>query len=144
MRPVEILQRDNDIEVAQKNNLRSACAFSGLLTKNGASEVEFYKNIINIPHYQTYSKYLKLIEQEDSEEVVKSKIELFRDIYEPIIEKNFKDSFVVRDGVFQKDEDKSVTKFLLGNLNDTLVCKKNAPCAKKMHPPVLGYSKSSK
>lgn len=43
MRPVNILQTDRDIEVAQKNNLRSAWAFSGLMTKNGWSEVEFYK-----------------------------------------------------------------------------------------------------
>ena len=84
MRPVEVLQRDPDIELAQQNNLRSAWAFSGLMTKNGASEIDFYKNIINIPHYQTYSKYLRLLDQEDNEEVVKSKIEMFRDIYEPI------------------------------------------------------------
>ena len=37
-----------------------------------------------------------------------------------IIEKNFKDSFIIQDGVFQKDDSKSVTKFLLGNLNDNV------------------------
>mmetsp|Transcript_26165 Transcript_26165/g.30234 ORF Transcript_26165/g.30234 Transcript_26165/m.30234 type:complete len:92 (-) Transcript_26165:273-548(-) len=45
---------------------------------------------------------------------------MFRDIYEPIIESNFKDSFTIQDGVFQKDSSNSVTKYLLSNLNDNV------------------------
>ena len=118
MRPVNILQKDKDIEAAQKNNLRSACAFSGLMTKNGCSEVEFYKNIVTVPHYQSYSKYFRLVDDEDLEQIVINEIDKFREIYEPIIQSNFKDSFVINDGIFQKDESNRVKKFLLSNLND--------------------------
>ena len=120
MRPVKILQKDKDIEAAQNNNLRSACAFSGLMTKNGSSEVEFYKNIVTIPHYQSYSKMFRLVDDEDLEQIVINQIEHFRNIYEPIIKENFKDTFVINDGIFQKDKSCYVKKFLLSNLNDNV------------------------
>lgn len=120
MRPVENLQTDPDVETAQQNNLRSACAYAGLLTKDGSSEVDFYKNIVAIPHYQTYSKIFRLIDQEDPEKIVKDKLEEFREMYEPIVKQNFKDSFELSNGVFKRDESDSVTKYLLSNLNDNV------------------------
>lgn len=120
MRPVEKLQSDPDIEIAQQNNLRSACAFAGLLTKDGSSELEFYKNIVAIPHYQTYSKLFRLVDPEEPEKIVKDKLEAFKEMYEPIVKKNFKDSFELSNGVFKRDESDSVTKYLLSNLNDNV------------------------
>lgn len=120
MRPVVRLQENPDVEIAQQNNLRSACALAGLLTKNGASDIEFFKNIVSIPHYQTYSPLFKLVDAEDPEQIVKNKLDAFKEIYDPIVENSFKDSFKIEDGVFKKEESSSVTKYLLGRVNDNV------------------------
>lgn len=120
MRPVDVLQNDPDIQIAQQNNLRSACALAALLTKNGSNEVDFYKNIVSIPHYQTYSRVFRLIDAEDPDKIVRDRLEQFKNIYDPIIHHNFNESFSLENGVFKKDSDKSVTKYLLSNLNDNV------------------------
>jgi len=120
MRPVTYLHKNPDIQIAHQNNLRSACAYAALLTKNGAWEVEFYKNIVSIPHYQTYSKLFRLIDREDPEDIVTTQLEQFREIYEPIVKNTFDDSIFLADGKFGKDETSSVTKYLLSNMNDNV------------------------
>lgn len=82
------------------------------------AKLSFINNIVNIPHYQSYSKFFRLVDDEDVEQIVISEIDKFREIYEPIINNNFKDSFVINDGIFQKDESNWSKKFLLSNLND--------------------------
>lgn len=120
MRPFVKLQECPEVEMAQQNNLRSATALAGILTKSGESEIEFYKNIVSIPHYKTYSSVFELIENEDDEKLVVDKLEAFREIYHPIVSSNFKDEMRFEDGIFKKDESESVTKYLLSNLNDNL------------------------
>lgn len=94
MRPIKKLKTDQDIEIAQNNNLRSATAIAAILTQNGESEVEFYKKIVRIPHYHSFS-WFQLLEKEDSEKLVKENLEKFRKLYHPIIENNFKNSFAI-------------------------------------------------
>jgi len=65
MRPIKKLQSDSDVEIAQYNNLRSACALAAILTKNNESELEFYREIVTISHYQSVN-FLQLLEKEDS------------------------------------------------------------------------------
>jgi hypothetical protein len=120
MRPYEQLKADPDVEMAQRNNLRSAAAMAGLLTKNGASEVDYYRNIVSIPHFQTYPKLFKLVDNEDPDKMVTSQLEQFKEIYDPIIKQNFEDSFSIQKGVFTRDEGSSVTKYLLSHLNDNI------------------------
>lgn len=120
MRPFVMLQECPEVEMAQQNNLRSATALAGVLTKNGDSEIEFYKNIVSIPHYKTYSSVFELIENEDDEKLVVDKLEAFREIYHPIINSTFKDEMRFEDGIFKKEESDSVAKYLLSNLNDNL------------------------
>lgn len=117
MRPVEKLQKDDDVNVAQYNNLRSASALAALMTQNGESEIDYYRKIVTIPKYRSIS-WFQLTEKEKSVQVVTDKLEQFREIYQPIMESNFKNSFSIVDGVFQRDESNSVTKFLLSNVND--------------------------
>jgi hypothetical protein len=120
MRPVSTLQKDTDIFNSQLNNLRSACAFAALMTKNGQNESEFYKRIVEIPHYQTYSKFFRLFDKEESEKIVDNDLSKFKKIYDPIIEANFHESFKIENGIFIKEDSTSVTKYLLSNLNDNV------------------------
>jgi hypothetical protein len=120
MRPYQTLQECPEIILAQKNNLKSAAALAGILTKNGESEMDFYKNIVSIPHYKTYSSIFQLVDNEDPDLLVKDKLQGFRDIYDPILKSAFKDEMSIENGLFLKDESDSVTKHLLGNLNDNL------------------------
>jgi hypothetical protein len=120
MRPYQKLQECSEIESAQQNNLISATALAGILTKNGESETEFYKNIVSIPHYKTYSSIFQLVDNEDPDLLVKDKLEGFRDIYDPILKSAFKDEMSIENGLFKKDESDSVTKYLLSNLNDNV------------------------
>lgn len=120
MRPVTVLQNDEDIFNSQLNNLRSATAFAALTTKTNSSEVDFYKKIVTIPHYQSYSKYFKLLDNENISEIVSSKLDEFRNIYEPIMYANFHDNFEIHNGIFKKDVSKSTTEHLLKNLNDNV------------------------
>ena len=120
MRPVNTLQKDTEVFNAQLNNMRSAIAFAALMTKSGSTEHDFYKHIVQIPHYQTYSKFFRLFDHEDSGRVVDNEISKFQDLYNPIIETNFHDSFKIENGIFVKDCNTSVTKYLLSNLNDNV------------------------
>lgn len=119
MRPIEKLESDTDIDIAQKNNLRSATALAAIMTKDGDSEIDFYKWIVKIPHYQSVG-FLQLLEKEDSERVVNENLERFREIYDPIIKENFQNSFSIVDGSFHKNESSSVTRYLLSNINDNV------------------------
>jgi nitrate reductase beta subunit len=103
MRPVTFLKKNPDIEIAHQNNLRSALAYAAILTKNGSSDIDFYRNIVAIPHYQTYSTLFRLFDYESTEEIVKNQLSEFREIYEPLAIDNFKDSFVLSNGKFEKD-----------------------------------------
>lgn len=120
MRPIERLKDDPEVEVAQHDNLRSAWALAALLTEDGSQDVEFYKNIVSIPHYQTYSNLFKLVDPEDPEMLVTEKLEEFKNLYDPIVKANFDSSFSIENGVFTKDKSSSVTKYLLSNLNDNV------------------------
>lgn len=120
MRPVEILKKDPDIEIAQQNNLRSAAAIAALLTKDGSQDTEFFKNIVSIPHLQTTAKVFKLVDVEDPDKLVNEKLEAFREIYQPIVKEEFNNSFSIQDGLFKKDASSSVTKYLLSNINDNI------------------------
>ena len=103
MRPVTFLKKNPDIQIAHQNNLRSALAYAAILTKNGASDIDFYRNIVAIPHYQTYSTLFRLFDYENTEEIVKNQLAEFREIYEPIAKDIFKDSFMLNEGKFEKD-----------------------------------------
>mmetsp|Transcript_32022 Transcript_32022/g.31409 ORF Transcript_32022/g.31409 Transcript_32022/m.31409 type:complete len:103 (-) Transcript_32022:297-605(-) len=101
MRPISELKTNPEVKLAQYNNLRSATATAAILTKNGESEVEFYQKIVKIPHYKSVS-WFQLLEKEDSKRAVEEDLRRFREIYQPIIENDFRDSFKIINGQFEK------------------------------------------
>ncbi|CAI2369872.1 unnamed protein product [Moneuplotes crassus] len=119
MRPISELKTNPEVKLAQYNNLRSATATAAILTKNGESEVEFYQKIVKIPHYKSVS-WFQLLEKEDSKRAVEEDLRRFREIYQPIIENDFRDSFKIINGQFEKNECSSVTRYLLSNINDNV------------------------
>ena len=119
MRPIVKLESDSEVEIAHNNNLRSATALAAILSKDKESEVEFYKKIVSVPHYQSVN-WFQLLEKEDPERVVTENLEMFREIYQPIIENNFQSCFSILDGNIQKNESSSVTRYLLSNINDNV------------------------
>ena len=49
MRPYQVLKNDSEFDQAIVQNMKSACAFSTLVTPDNSSADEFYSNIIRIP-----------------------------------------------------------------------------------------------
>lgn len=72
-----MLTQDDEILQAQDLNLRSAIAFSALTTPSDADEKTFYRNIIELPHYQT-NRLFELIDREKSDEIIDEYIDKYR------------------------------------------------------------------
>lgn len=70
MRPYQILKADQYFDEAVLQNLRSACAFSYLVTPDNSSADEFYANMIKIPQYRE-NKFLRLMDKENATEIVR-------------------------------------------------------------------------
>ena len=103
-RPVTILKDDEEIQEAQKDNLASALALAALVSKNNCAETELFKNIVEIPHYQT-SRLFELLDKEDADEIVNENLEQFRDIYYPVIEQHFHEVLSISGGQVKLRED---------------------------------------
>lgn len=71
------------------------------MTNNGASEVDFYRHIVEVPQYQTYSKFFRLLDPEDPQKIVEDDLVNFKQLYEPIVQTAFENKFVLEDGVFK-------------------------------------------
>jgi len=74
-RPHDVLEKCDEIIEDQAINLRSALAFAALTTPNISPETKLYENIVAIPHYHNHA--LKLMDKEDSEDVVEDNFEEF-------------------------------------------------------------------
>ena len=103
---------------AQQRNLESAFAFAALTTKSGATEHDFYQNIVMIPHYE--QKQMQLLDKEDEEGVVEDNFTKFQQMYHPIWQNKFKDAVDFSNGVFNI-ENSSATRIHLGlHINDNV------------------------
>lgn len=100
-RPHLILTPNDEVLERQTLNLKSAFAFSSLVSTPGELEQEFYENIVEIPHYE--SKYLSLLDREDSIKVVAQNFDKFQQLYRPIHQEYFKDIVSFEDGRFKID-----------------------------------------
>lgn len=63
------------------------------MTKDGYSERDLYKQVVEIPTYD--SRLGQLLDREDEEELVVRHFDDFRELYRPIIQENFKDCFEI-------------------------------------------------
>lgn len=99
-------------------NLKSAFAFSALTSNQGELEQEFYENIVEIPHYE--SKYLRLLDREDSIKVVAQNFEKFQNLYKPIHQEYFKDIVSFENGKFQVDQSEKARIHLMSMINDNV------------------------
>ena len=120
-RPHEIItegKTTDEMLEAQQRNLESAFAFAALTTKQGATEADFYENIVMIPHYE--QKQMQLLDKEDEEGVVEDNFAKFQQMYHPIWQNKFKDVVDLSNGVFKIDESKSARIDLGLYVNDNV------------------------
>jgi hypothetical protein len=66
-------------------------AFAALTTRNDNLENKLYEKIVKIPHYNT--RFLRLLDKEDEQLLVKENFVEFQQLYKPIQEKYFNDCF---------------------------------------------------